>query len=94
MNTSQELVRDVVLANRIALVILETIEKKGDAGLPSGPVFEWLNKKGCNLSEFRHFIGTLLYRNVITTPNPDVYVITDVGRVYIKKLRAAVFQMA
>jgi hypothetical protein len=81
--------QQIAATQRIGLMVLETIEEQGEQGAPSGPMYAAMNAHGCTLSQYQSLMGTLLGRDFVSMPEPDVYAITDGGRQFIKKLRAA-----
>jgi len=88
MNTAQ-----VLAAQRIGLVLLQTIEEQGALGAPKGVMYAALMAHGCTLSQFQSIVSTMV-RNELVTDEGDCLSITQKGQGFIKILEAKFAKLA
>lgn len=84
MNPSQ-----IAAAQRIGLVVLESIQEAGNLGAPAGVLYAALASQGCTLNQFQSLMAPLEAKGFVTRES-DCYTLSDAGAQFIGKLRRVV----
>jgi len=76
-------------AQRIGLVVLETIDGADELGAPGGVLYAGLMTQGCTLNQFQSLMGTLQGRGFVRLEG-ECYHVTASGKTFIQVLQRTV----
>ena len=85
-HNSQSTSAEIRAAQRIGLIVMETIIDADEMGAPSGLLYAALMSKGCSLSQYQSLMAPLERRGFVTLSG-DCYHSTPAGVEFAAKLR-------
>jgi len=78
--------REIHSAQKVGLAVLETVQKAGSLGAPSGVMFAALQAHGCTLSQFQSLMESLERKRFVQLRD-SVYTITPAGEEFTRTLK-------
>lgn len=79
----------ILAAQRIGAVVLETIQDAGELGAPSGVIYAALQTQGCTLNQYQSLLAPLVSRGFVVNDDHSL-TMTSAGKAFLPKLKASI----